>query len=128
MLMKRLIFGILSCLVMLACAAKPIRISFRTPEETFHTWEQAAARLNLPLLISCYARDSRDEMRRDISGTSPQELRAMQKETRETQFKVEKVVYENNQAYVRVLRRRDKQEEIEILTMIRENNGWKIVP
>ncbi len=119
---------LLPLMILASCAKRPAKISFQTPEETFQTWMAAAADLNLELLVSTYTSEAQEGFRKDLKNTSTEELKAMQRETKATRFKIEKVVYENDKAYVRVLRRLDRQEEVEVLTMILQNGHWKIFP
>ncbi len=84
--------------------------------------------LNLENIVRSYSKDSQAGLRQEINETSPEGLKAMQKETAETQFEIQKVVFETNRAYLRVQRTRDKEVEIEIVNMVREGSDWKLLP
>jgi len=102
--------------------------NYSTPGNTFETWRQAVEDLNFEVLISTYTNASQDNLRKEIARTSFEGLKAMQKETRRTRFAVEKIVYEDDHAFVRVSRRRGRRNEIEILRMIKEDGRWKLLP
>lgn len=110
------------------CQAPKKIISFRTPEETFATWRSAVETLDYELLLQCYATPSVSALRSEIQATSQDGLKAMRDESRRTDYKIEKVVYEDKRAFVRVKRQLEKSEEIEILTMIQEGGNWKLLP
>jgi len=113
----------------LGCASKaPPKISFGSPEETFASWKSSVERLDTDALISCYAQASRDGMRDEIRSTSQDGLKAMQRETKETKFEIEKVVYEGHRAFLRVQRSYKGARDIEVINMILENGGWRLVP
>jgi hypothetical protein len=120
------IFGLL--IVLSACTQAPISMSFQTPEDTFKTWRQAAERLDLETLVTCYSQPMQSSFRKEISANSAEGLKAMQRETQETEFKIEKIVYEDKKAYLRVVRHRGTAAEIEILNMIKEGTDWKLIP
>jgi hypothetical protein len=125
---KKCLLGGFFLVFVSSCAPKKIVVSFKTPEETFQTWRAAAERLDYTTLLQCYAAEAVSEIRKEIETTSGEGLRSMQQETRKTDFKLEKVVYENDRAYVRVTRRIRDAEEIEILTMVQEGKDWKLIP
>lgn len=111
------------------CAShQPLVRRFGSPEETFETWREAAQRLELDTLIACYARGHQENMRKQIASSSLNELKSMQDETRNTEFSVDKVVFEGSRAFLRVERKRGKDREIEVLNMVRESDGWKLLP
>ncbi len=111
-----------------ACTPAVITRSYKTPEETFETWRQAAERLDFETLIACYAASARPGVRKDIAATSEEGLRAMRDETRKTKFKIEKIVYEKDKAYLRTSRRIPGGDDIEVLVMIKEGQDWRLVP
>lgn len=115
-------------LLVSACTTAVMTASFKTPEETFRTWKNAAERLDLETLVSCYAAATQPDLRREISANSSEGLKAMQRETQDTQFRIEKVVYEDHRAYLRVIRKRGAAEEVEIVNMIKEGMNWRLVP
>jgi len=112
------------------CAAKNRKIdaNYSDPYKTFETWRQAAEALEFEILIESYASSSQDKLRKEIASTSLEGIKEMQREARKTKFKVEKVVYEDNRAYVRILRKRGRSNEIEIIRMIKEGPDWKLLP
>ena len=118
------------CLFMLisACAHPKFVPSYATPQDTFRTWKHAAARLDYNLLVSTYVHSAKDKLLNELSNETDQGLRAMQIEARDTNFSVEKVVYENRVAYLRVLRKRGRRAEIEVVRMIKERGSWKLLP
>lgn len=127
--MIRWVLGSLSLFLLLGCATKaPAKFSFGSPEETFASWKNAVERLDTEALINCYAESARQGMRDEIKSTSRDGLRSMQKETLETKFEIQKVVYEAQKAFLRVSRSYRGTQEIEVLTMILENGGWRLVP
>ena len=101
---------------------------YTSPEETFESWRQAAIQLDLEALVNSYAKDAQPGLRQEINSSTSEALKAMQRETRETEFAIEKIVYENNRAYLRVKRKINKSVEIEVLTMTKEESGWKLLP
>ena len=113
-----------------ACVTKmpPMVKSFKTPEETFETWRQAAERLDLETLVACYASNAKAGVRKDIEKTSQEGLHSMQEETRKTKFKIEKIVYEKDRAYLRAQRSLKGDSDIEVLTMVKEGEEWKLLP
>jgi hypothetical protein len=88
----------------------------------------AAESLQYEILISSYTSSSQEEIRRDISAKTEEGLKAMQKEAKDTDFSVEKIVYEDRMAYVRVRRKRGRATDIEVLRMIKEGDHWKLLP
>jgi len=118
----------LSGLVWTGCAAKKTEISYETPEKTFRTWKQAASKLDMKSLLESYAVSARPSIEDELARSSKEALMAMQKEAKDTNFTIEKIVYENNMAYIRIRRDRSKMSEIEVLTMVKESGGWKLLP
>lgn len=112
----------------MGCVKAPIVKSFQTPEQTFETWREAARRLDLETLLACYASGAQSQMRKEISSNSEEGLKSMQKEAEDTDFKVEKIVFEDKRAYLRVSRKRAKAEDIEVINMVKEGPDWKIIP
>lgn len=114
---------------MLGCAAKkPRMISFRSPEETFETWRQAAEVLDLQTLLACYSAKTQQTVEDELKSSSSEALKEMQKETKRTKFQIEKVIYEKDRAYLRTTRRLAKSEDVEVLLMVKEGQDWKLVP
>lgn len=101
---------------------------YATPEATFNTWKRAARQLNLGVLAETVASGIRERYRRDMARQSSEGLKAMQTEARETDFKIEKVVYVGNHAHLRVLRNYQGNKEIEIINMVKEGKEWKLIP
>lgn len=101
---------------------------FSSPEKTFETWRYAVSELNFPLLLQCYAVSARPQIELDIKNNSDEGLKAMQREARETKFEIQKIVFEEKRAYLRVERIRNKVSEIEIVNMVKESGLWKIMP
>lgn len=102
--------------------------SYSTPQATFNTWKYAASVGDHLLLVETYAESSKDSFRKQLNSTSHEALVAMQEEASDTEFTIQKVVYEDRRAYVRVLRERDGQSDIEIINMIKEGDDWKLIP
>jgi hypothetical protein len=102
--------------------------SFATPEETFATWRQSVERLDLETLMACYASGAQPVVRKEISTTSKEGIKAMQTETKDTTFEIQKIVFEDNRAYLRVERKKAGTSEIEVVNMIKETDGWKLLP
>jgi hypothetical protein len=112
-----------------ACVAKaPILKSFNSPQETFETWRQSVERLDFETLIACYATAAKPQMRKTIEETSEEGLRAMRDEARRTKFRIEKVVYEKDRAYLRAVRQLRHEDDLEVLVMIKEGQEWKLLP
>lgn len=111
-----------------ACTASKMIVSYATPEETFRTWEYAAHHLDLDVLVSTYAETSQSSLRQEMVITSSEGLKAMQEEVRLTKFKIEKIIYEGNRAYLRVQRSHEGTSEVEVVTMVKEGLDWKILP
>lgn len=112
-----------------ACASKSVvRKDYSSPEATFNTWTYAARNLDLRVLLESYAQSARPAMEQELGKTTQEALEAMQKEARLTSFDIEKIVYEDNLAYLRVRRKLKKDEGIEILTMVKEGDAWKLLP
>lgn len=101
---------------------------FQTPIDTFETWRRAALEMNVPLMLSTYAAAGRQTVEGDILNASKDELSAMQAEAKQTEFKIEKLVYEGDRAFLRVKRIFRGKDEVEILTFVREGQDWKIIP
>jgi hypothetical protein len=120
-------FGFL-VLFMGGCASKVPQTSLATPEKTFETWRQAASRLDMEALLSTYSSSSRPMIEDELARSTEDALRSMQKETKKTRFEIERVLFENNIAYLRVRRRVGRADEVEVLTMIKEGEDWKIQP
>ena len=113
---------------LVGCSPAPIFKSYQTPEETFKTWRQAVERLDLQAVTDCYAVGAQPGLRKEIVATSKEGLEAMQRETRDTTFEIQKIVFENRRAYLRVERKRQGTSEIEVVNMVKEAGGWKILP
>lgn len=127
--MVRVIAVSLVVLAVSACSLKKQQlISFGSPEETFETWREAVERLDLETIVLCYADSAKQAMRQDIRNTTKDGLKAMQEETRDTQFSIEKIVYEGPKAFLRVKRVLKGNEEIEVVNMTLENGAWKLIP
>lgn len=114
--------------LMSGCATKVHVVSYKTPEATFATWQHAASKLDLGLLLRSYANSARPVIEADLKRTTEEELKKMSEEARETSFSIEKVVFEENTAYLRVRRKMKKMQDIEVVTMIKEDNQWKLLP
>jgi len=118
-----------SLLILLsACAVKKIEPNYSDPHQTFRTWQQASRLLDFEILIESYATSAQEKLRKKIASTSFEGIKAMQKEARKTKFKIEKVVYEDNHAYLRIRRKKGRQSEIEVIKMIKEGPDWKLLP
>lgn len=132
--MKFIFVLMLSVVVMSGCASRstPEAVyagpTYDTPEATFQTWRHAAEKLDLQTLVNTYASAARGQMMKELENTEPPALKAMQAETLKTKFEVQKIVYEGARAYVRIMRTFEGQQEVEVLNMIRESEGWKILP
>lgn len=125
---SRFVFvGALS-LGLLSCAARERPVSLDSPKETFETWRRAASRLDLDILLSTYSSASRPMIEDELARSSEDALRAMQREARRTDFEIERILFEDNIAYLRVRRRMGRADEVEVLTMIKEGQDWKIQP
>lgn len=124
-----MIFRFLLILILTGCASKNIvKRDFSTPEATFETWKGAAKELDLKLLVDSYALSARPSIESELARTTEEALQSMKKETQKTQFVIEKVVYEDNLAYLRIRRSIQKNKSIEVVTMIKEGDSWKLLP
>lgn len=115
----------------ISCAAKKWTPAYGSPEETFRTWKQAIIDENYDVLISCYIEAAQSDMRREIETSSPDGLRSMRDETKRTTFKIEKVVYQENKAFLRVsrtLRGHSDDPDIEVVNMLLEKGAWRLAP
>jgi len=101
---------------------------YSTPQQTFDTWAEAARRLDLPLLLSTYASSARQEAEQELNNSSSEQMKQMQDEAHDTKFSVEQVVFEGEKAFLRVKRKLKNREEIEVVTMVREGQEWKLLP
>lgn len=110
------------------CAQKLYVKNFESPEQTFETWRQAAVRLDLQTLIESYSQSARAKIEQDLASSTENALRQMKREAKETKFSLEKIVYEEDVAYLRVKRERNRMSEIEVLTMVNESGAWKLLP
>ncbi len=121
------LFGVLA-----ACSthqkSSGFKAQYGTPQQTFETWAEAARRLDMPLLLSTYAVSARPEAEQEFNSASPQQLKQMQEEANDTKFTVEQVVFEGEKAFLRVKRKLENREEIEVITMMREGQEWKLLP
>jgi len=122
------LLGLILAVFLTACAAKKPVISFGSPEETFATWREAVERLDTEVLIQCYVESAKPAMRDEIKSSSREGLAAMQRETEQTKFLIEKIVYEGPKAYLRITRSLNGAQDIEVINMILEQGAWKIVP
>lgn len=114
-----------------SCAAKKWAPAYGSPEETFRTWKQAIIDENYDVLISCYVEAAQPDMRREIETSSPDGLQSMRDETKRTTFKIEKVVYQENKAFLRVsrtLRGHANDPDIEVVNMLLEKGAWRLAP
>lgn len=111
-----------------ACAVRETPVSLESPRETFETWRRAASKLDLDVLLSTYSSASRPMIEDELARSSEDALRAMQKEARRTNFSIERILFEDNIAYLRVRRRMGRADEVEVLTMVKEGQDWKIQP
>lgn len=112
----------------MGCATKTPPISYKTPEDTFLTWKRAAQQLDIDLLIQSYASSARPSVEQDLKRTTVDELNKMSREAKQTQFQIERVVFESNTAYLRVKRKFDRMVDIEVVTMVKEGENWKLLP
>jgi len=126
--MKALLATILLLFGLSGCVASFHVASYDTPEKTFDTWRYAARNLDISTLLSTYAKSARPSIESDLAKSSKEALKSMQDEAKNTDFKIEKIVYEDNLAYLRVLRKVKNQNEVEVLTMIKEGDKWKLLP
>lgn len=110
------------------CSLKSKAPAYGTPEETFKTWQNAAETLNLEVLLSCYVLDAQAELRKEFSESSSAQLKAMQAETRDTRFRVEKVLFDGPRAFLRVRRSRGSDVDVEVVNMVLERGAWKLLP
>lgn len=124
------LFSFLGCfLILTGCAAsKPPVIGFHSPEAAFETWRHAAIEMDLNLLVRSYANSARPVIESDLRRTTQEELEKMSQEARRTKFSIERIVFEENLAYLRVRRELNRMQDIEVLTMVKEDNQWKLLP
>lgn len=120
--------SVVAALGLSGCAARKASVSYETPEKTFATWKRAAEDLDIPLLVDSYARSARPGIEEELKRLNSEALEAMKSETKKTNFKIEKIVYEDNLAYLRIRRQLNKSSEIEVLTMVKEDGRWKLLP
>lgn len=111
-----------------ACAIHQPPKSYSTPENTFRTWKYAAEKMDIQTLLESYANSARPSVEEDLAKSSHEALAQMQKETKKTNFEIQKIVYENDLAYLRILRKKGRVAEVEVVTMIKEGNNWKLLP
>lgn len=123
-----LFIAILAGFGLAACATRPFVVSYETPEKTFESWSYAARELDLNTILESYAASARPSIEDELRKSSQESLQAMQSEAVDTEFKIERIVYEDDIAYLRVRRNRDKLTEIEVITMVKENDQWKLLP
>lgn len=134
--MKRSLFPFLaiiglSVLGMAGCASKktPDFVArFSTPQETFETWIHSARTADLSLMALTHAPSARSAIEEEFRNYTPEQLEAMGREARKTEFKVEQIVYEGGRAFLRITRKLGRGVETEVLTMIREGQEWRILP
>jgi len=103
-------------------------MSFGSPQETFESWRSSVVNLELENIVACYAEPAKSGMRDEIAGLSKDGLEEMSRETNDTEFKIEKIIYEGQRAFMRVKRKRSGEEEVEVLTMVLERGAWKLLP
>jgi hypothetical protein len=126
---KVLKYAVIALFMLISGCAHPKFVpSYATPKDTFKTWKHAAARLDYNLLVSTYIDSAKDKLLNELSTETEQGLRAMQVEAEDTSFSVEKVIFEDRVAYLRILRKRGRRSEVEVLRMVKENGGWKLLP
>lgn len=111
-----------------ACATKETRFSLDSPESTFLSWKQAASQLDIESLLETYSSRSRPSIEDELARATDDALRTMARETRQTRFEIERVIFEDQVAYLRVRRRFGPINEVEVITMIKEGENWKIQP
>ncbi len=116
-------------LFLVGCSQKLVmKRDFSTPEAAFETWKGAATKLDLRLLVESYAQSARPSIEEELARTTQEALQAMRTETQRTQFFVEKVVFEENLAYMRIRRKMRNTESIEVITLIKEGSSWRLLP
>lgn len=120
--------GLLVSIFLVACASKEVAVSYETPQDAFMTWKQAAARMDLETVLDSYVRSVRSQVQKELERTSSEAMRAMQREAKKTRFTIERVVYEDEKAYLRIRREMNGGESIEILTAVKERGEWKLIP
>jgi len=112
-----------------ACAAKsPLVIDRSTPEKAFETWKNAVIKSEQLALIECYIMEAREGMRRELAETTSNGIEAMRSETARTKFEIEKIVFQQNKAFVRIRRELDGESDVEVLTMVQEEGQWLLQP
>ncbi len=117
------------CFLLISCALKsPLVVDRSSPEKAFETWRLAILHMDTTVLIDSYVVEAREGMRREISETTRDGIEAMRSETARTKFEIEKIVYQQNKAFVRVRRELEGDSEIELVTMIQEDGQWRLLP
>jgi sugar-specific transcriptional regulator TrmB len=117
------------CSLLISCALKsPLVVDRSSPEKAFETWKQAILRMDTTVLIDSYVVEAREGIRRELSETTRDGIEAMRLETSRTKFEIEKIVYQQNKAFVRVRRDLAGDSEIELVTMIQEDGQWRLLP
>jgi hypothetical protein len=134
MIRSPLIFAlylVFALVVVVGCASKksPAFVArFSTPQETFETWVHSARTADLSLMALTHAPAARSAIEEEFRNYTPEQLEAMGREARKTEFKVEQIVYEGGRAFLRITRKLGKGAETEVITMIREGQEWRILP
>ncbi len=101
---------------------------FATPQSTFRKWREAAASGDLGELSRCYTSAYRQIFLDSIKGMDSEKLKRMEKEARETKFELAAPLIQGNKAFMKVTRRYKGKEKQDIISFVREADGWKIEP
>ncbi len=105
----------------------PPRPEFSTAEKTFARYRDALQKGDLARVIDCYALMYQGVVAAQI-GSSPEDLRKMQKEMEATRFEVKSSKVVGQQTNLKVQRSRGEDVDTAELKFVLENGEWKMTP
>jgi hypothetical protein len=105
----------------------PARAEFSTPEKTFGRFKDALLKSDVPRVIDCYALMYQGVVAQQL-GSSPEDLRKMQKEFEGTKFEIKSSKISGANATLKVQRVKGDDVETAEVRLVLENGEWKMTP
>lgn len=101
---------------------------FSTPLNTFKTWKNAAGHGRIEEIVRCYSQSFQEMIYESLKNMTEEQVDAMVRETRSTEFRIERIVFKGKMAFARVARKRADFNDEDVLNFVKENGLWKLIP
>ena len=92
------------------------------------TWKNAAAWGSIDEIVRCYSETFQPVMHQNLEAMTEEQITAMAKETRETRFRIQRIVFRGTMAHAKVIRRRGNGQEDDVVNFVKESGAWKLIP